>query len=129
MTLSHLRELEQRATKAPWQPCRLAVETKAGLLAEFARYAETGNPALFHMIRVELWDGPAEVALVGHGPTSAANQALIVALRNAAPLLLALEEAARDVPLYAAKNNDGSFVVGSDCMGALRTALAALEAS
>ena len=98
MTLDELKKLEAEATPAPWH---------IGHVREDNDAADIESP------------GGSEVAHVGWRP----DQALITALRNAAPKLIAVVEAAKVMRIYC---------LGSDCstQNMLRRfdeALAALE--
>ena len=117
MTLSHLRELEQRATGAPWHE----------------DYPGIGGPRKGLDVLSLEWGYYDDCSLV----LSENDRALIVALRNAAPALIDAVEALK---FYAAQSSwcesysavtmlRSRSETDNDKGAKARTALAALEAS
>jgi hypothetical protein len=110
-TLTRLRALEAAATKGPWEwkhECSTAIEDDFNIVTGDTRHR--GN-----------------VCELNVSSEDRANAALIAALRNAAPALLAVVEAAQE----AAKPRpfDAVNAESHKALLALRGALAALEKS
>jgi len=102
LSLKDLKALEAKATKGPWTAAVLGnLDGSVPTVEQTKRYVagciDVGAPdARYHFVEAIKPDGPADVCHGGNGPTSMENAALIAALRNAAPELIArLEEAHR----------------------------------
>jgi hypothetical protein len=112
-TLPHLRALLERATPAPW--------------SSYCPYAGESVPAGFSANEIaRVMDNETSIDIVAHGVPKRGrrqveNAEMIVALRNLAPKLLAVVEAAEEL-LYYSFDADSSKE-----RGPLLRALEALE--
>jgi hypothetical protein len=90
---TELRALLERATPGPWDVWRERTDTRDEAVAELVTQVEATEPFAGAVFLLNA-NGKCP-ALTGCGPTSEANAALIVALRNQAPTLLSENEALR----------------------------------
>lgn len=92
--LAALEALVAKMTPEPWKAARLSdcrdVESTIAYIRRCLAAGLNAEAPDFYAVLCEKPDGRADVAHLGNGPTSADNTVGIVALRNAAPALIAL---------------------------------------
>ena len=87
---ARLRELHEAATPGPWGVWREPIGSVADAMDELALQAQATDPIIDAVVLIDA--GGKCPAITGCGPTSDANAALIVALRNAVPAILAMAD-------------------------------------
>lgn len=112
-TMTELKELAEAASRGVWTACRITHHERGDDLTpeEIGQYTansviksrdESGSSA-FLFVSVEKPDGPADVCLVGNGPTSAANAAYIAAVSPDVLLTLLASLTQKDEEIAALK--------------------------
>lgn len=141
LDLDHLESLLAAATPAPWTAYRQVHAERGDDMTpeecgEYVRNsvvnsARESGSSEFLAILAQKIDGPADVCLVGNGPTSPANAKLIEALRNAAPDLLRIARAVRDwrAAVAAFEATDREYLFNNGPVSAVRSARDAREAA
>ena len=120
-----VRRLDAEASKAPWEHVRLDLQVD-DFAAYVASCVEAGPLDEIHAVLCHKADGAADVAHTGNGPMSPENARAIVTLRNAAPEVAALVEAAGAVVTAYDALVGGKPMPSYGSIDALRAALDAL---